>query len=369
MKGADVRGNVVGVDPHRRTLSATVVDERGGIVAAGHYKVSGDGHRALEAWALSVGPVARWGIEGASGLGRHTSMYLCRQGHDVRDVNPTRTAERARGRFQGKSDVLDSERIARETLAHPELPVAFKRAGDDSGPDETTELIGLWHKERRSLLKTRQHLLNEADALLSELPEELRSALPQTKAVRPRLVALRRCGRRPWPAATALRLRLLAEHGHTILELDRRDREITRELAKLIAATGSTLDQLRGLDTRSVAELLVEVGDPRRFTEGGFGRFSGTAPIPASSGEGAGEPVRHRLNRGGNRRVNAVLHRMAVTQLRCDERAQRISDEARRRGHTKREAVRVVRRHLAAVVYRRMIRDLKARPAASAVAA
>jgi hypothetical protein len=61
--------------------------------------------------------VGRWGIEGASGLGRHTSFYLCRQGHDVRDVCPTRTAERAHGRYQGKSDALDSERIARETLA------------------------------------------------------------------------------------------------------------------------------------------------------------------------------------------------------------------------------------------------------------
>jgi hypothetical protein len=176
--GADRRGNVVGVDPHRHTLSATVVDERGGIVATGHYNVSGEGHRALEAWALSLGPVVRWGIEGASGLGRHTSVYLCRQGHDVRDVCPTRTAERAHGRYQGKSDALDSERIARETLAHLDLPVAFKRVGDDSGPDETTELIALWHKERRSLLKTRQHLLNEADALLSDLPDELRGHLP-----------------------------------------------------------------------------------------------------------------------------------------------------------------------------------------------
>ena len=56
--GAGRWGSVVGVDPHRHTLSATVVDERGGIVATGHYNVSGDGHRALEAWALSFGPVA-----------------------------------------------------------------------------------------------------------------------------------------------------------------------------------------------------------------------------------------------------------------------------------------------------------------------
>ncbi len=34
----DRAGNVVGVDPHKRTLSATVVDERGGIVATAHYK-------------------------------------------------------------------------------------------------------------------------------------------------------------------------------------------------------------------------------------------------------------------------------------------------------------------------------------------
>ena len=177
--------------------------------------------------------------------------------------------------------------------------------------------------------------------------------------MRPRLAALRQ-RRGAWPAATALRLRLLEDRRRTILELDRRDKEITKELAKLVRSVGSTLDELCGLNIRSTAEILVEVGDPRRFTEGGFARFSGTAPLPASSGEGPGQPVRHRLNRGGNRQVNAVLHRMAVTQLRCDERAQRIRDDAKRRGHTRKEAMRILRRHLAAVVYRRMIRDLKA---------
>ena len=52
----DHAGNVVGIDPHKRTLSAAVVDVRGGIVASEHFRVSGDGHRALEAWARSFGP-------------------------------------------------------------------------------------------------------------------------------------------------------------------------------------------------------------------------------------------------------------------------------------------------------------------------
>lgn len=98
-------------------------------------------------------------------------MYLIGAGHDVRDVCPTRTAEQSRRRRQGKSDALDSVRIARETQADADIPVAFKRAAGDAGPDETTELIALWHQVWRSLLKSRQHLLNEAEALLCELPE------------------------------------------------------------------------------------------------------------------------------------------------------------------------------------------------------
>jgi Transposase IS116/IS110/IS902 family len=80
--------------------------------------------------------------------------------------------------------------------------------------------------------------------------------------------------------------------------------------------------------------------------------------------EGDGEPVRHRLSRGGNRRVNACLYRIAITQLRCDPRARKIYDNARQRGHTKKEAMRILKRHLSDVVYRRMMRDLNTRLAA-----
>jgi transposase len=176
-------GNAVGIDPHKHTLSATVLDDRGGFLGIEHFKVSGDGHRALEQWALSFGPVATWGVEGAGGIGRHTAAFLCLRGHDVRDVCPNRTNERARRRREGKSDALDSERIGRETLAHRELPRAFKRAGAEVGPDETRELLSLWHKERRSVVKLRQQLLNEAESLLSDLPDVVRDELPASGPV------------------------------------------------------------------------------------------------------------------------------------------------------------------------------------------
>jgi transposase len=352
----------VGMDPHRKTLTATVLDGRGGTVATASFKVSGVGHRALLEWATGFGPVRRWGIESASGLGRHTAIFLIEQGHDVRDVCPTRTAEQSRKRRQGKTDALDSLRIAREVQADPDLPVAFKRAPGDAGPDETHELLNLWHNQRRSLVKSRQHLLNEADALLHDLPEEIRADLPDDRAIRPRLKALGKRDRTAtWDPVTALRLRLLDDHGAAIAELDAREHEASLELRHLTRHAGSTLSELCGIADRSDAELLVEAGDPRRFAgEGGFARFNGTAPLPASSAEGDDEPKRHRLNRGGNRRVNSVLHLMAVTQLRCEPRARQIYDDARRRGHTKKEAMRILKRHLSNVVYRRMIRDLNA---------
>jgi transposase len=366
----DHAGNVVGVDPHKRTLTATIADPRGGIVSSQHFRVSGDGHRALEAWARQFGPIARWGVEGASSWGRHTTMFLCGRGYDVRDVCANRTPRNDRARQRGKSDTLDSERIAREVLAHSLLPKAFKRAGADSGPDEQHQLLALWHNRRRSILASRQHLVNEAEHLLCELPLELRDQLPDSKSVRPRLAALAgRNRRRRYDAPTSLRLRMLDGYHAQITALDREEQQLVAHLRDLVRASGSTLGELCGLDTRSVAELLVEVGDPRRFTEGGFARFNGTAPLPASTAEGPGEPVRHRYNPGGNRRINAILYRMAVTQLRCEPRAQAIYANARANHHTKKEARRILKRHLSDVIYRRMIRDQAAPPAQPLLAA
>ena len=45
---------------------------------------------------------------------------------------------------------------------------------EPAGPDPQRELLMLYQRARRSILTSRQHVLNEADALLAELPLELR---------------------------------------------------------------------------------------------------------------------------------------------------------------------------------------------------
>jgi hypothetical protein len=69
-------------------------------------------------------------------------------------------------------------------------------------------------------------------------------------------------------------------------------------------------------------------------------------------------PGRLADDRGGNRRINSVLHIMAVTQLRHHPPARELYDRARARGKTRREALRILKRQLARVVHRTMLADL-----------
>jgi transposase len=104
----------------------------------------------------------------------------------------------------------------------------------------------------------------------------------------------------------------------------------------------------------SAAKLVGEVADVTRFrSASAFARHNGTTPVPVWSGN----TTRHRLSRGGNRQIYAVLHRIAITQLQRPGRshdyvAKRMSD-----GDTKTEAIRALRRRISDEVFRRMRHD------------
>ena len=70
---------------------------------------------------------------------------------------------------------------------------------------------------------------------------------------------------------------------------------------------------------------------------------NGTAPLQASSGR----VVRHRLNRGGNRRLNRTIHLAAITQIRRPGTEGRLYyDRLQARGKSKAEALRILKRRI-----------------------
>ena len=76
--------------------------------------------------------------------------------------------------------------------------------------------------------------------------------------------------------------------------------------------------------------------------------YAGAAPLDASS---AGT-VRHRLNRGGNRRLNAVLCQIAITQAHHSLQARTYLDRRVREGKTRREARRALKRYIIRAIWR-----------------
>jgi transposase len=99
---------------------------------------------------------------------------------------------------------------------------------------------------------------------------------------------------------------------------------------------------------------LARVGDIRRFrSAAAFASYTGTAPIEASSGD----VVRHRLSRAGDRQLNCCLHTMAITQIRHDGPGRAYYQRKRASGKSHKEALRCLKRRLADLVYRQLIRD------------
>jgi len=348
---------VAGVDPHKRNFTVGVVDGRGGRRGVAAFDMTDAGCAELLAWleGLEI-ELGRVGVEGSNGLGRQLCMFLAAAGFDVREVQSNRTAERRRRRRRQKTDQEDAEAIARETLAHDDLPPAGKQHQPDPAWDELVAV----RNHRQSLVRQRVRLLNEVEAVLTGLPLAIRAALPATSRVRPRLRALVRGEAAELAASAADRVQLgrLADAAEDIARLDRRVRAIDAGIPVLLARLGSNLADEVGVGAVSAMDLLVEVGDPSRFrSDGQFARWCGAAPIAASSGEGRGDPIRHRLDLAGNRQVNSVLHTMHVTQVRCHQPAKEFIARKRAEGKTAKEARRAHKRQLANRIIRRMWDD------------
>ena len=87
--------------------------------------------------------------------------------------------------------------------------------------------------------------------------------------------------------------------------------------------------------------------------------YAGVAPLEASS---AGQ-VRHRLNRNGNRFLNALMYRIALVQARWHPPARIYLARRQSEGKTRRDAFRALRRFIARAVWKQWQRCLAQRSA------
>ena len=349
---------VAGIDPHQDTFTIGIVDHHGIEIVVGTFASSSDG--CVEAIdLLNAHRVQKVGVEGSGKWGEHVSIALVAAQFDAREIPPTRRAQR-RSRRLDKTDAVDALSAARALLAEPTLgPVQALEVYDPV----VAEIEAVF-QHRKALVASRTLMLHHVGDQITRLPTVVRDLLTTTGKIESRLRRLEHLNIDDFDLAPAGRHRLewLVDFIDRDRQARREIRALERQIDRLLDEHGTTLRDEDGIGPVAAATLLCEVGNPNRFaTESKFARWCGTGAVALSSGEGAGKPVRHRLDFRGNRTVNSMIYIASITQARDQPEAKAYLQRKTSEGKTKREARRAHKRHLSNRIIRRMWRDEKAR--------
>jgi transposase len=334
---------VIGVDVHKQSVTAVAVDEAGRMLDECTVPV---GSEELIGWAAALDAERLWAIEDCRLLTPWLERQLLGLGEELVRVSPKLTVpERRAGRVRGKSDPIDALAVARAALREPDLP--------RPQPGERV------HREIKLLVDHRDDLVDERRRTQQRLRWHLHELDPTLVVPLRRLDRashLDRVGRWLARREQEVQVRIARDLVNRCRSLTRELSELDQELEQRATAVAPALFELPGCGVITAAKLLAEIGPISRFkSDAQLARHSGVAPLQASSGKNQ----RHRLDRGGNRQLNAALYRIAITQSRYHPAARTYLERKQAEGKSKREAIRCLKRLLARTVFN----TLKASPA------
>ncbi|HEX6490608.1 MAG TPA: transposase, partial [Gaiellaceae bacterium] len=242
----------IGIDAHKSSLAVSLVDELGRELAEREFGNEPPAHRALHGWVVKQAPGARrFGVESTGWVGRGIACFLLARGETVVDVRGTLTErQRSRMRGAGKSDPRDALAIARVT-AREELPPVR--------PDSPA-------RDLKLLCDYRQQLIGERTRTANRLHVDLVSLQPGYERRLPRLDSLPRLetAERLLAKERGVQARLARRRIEALRRLDAEIRQLEREIAQSVQASGSGLPQLVGISYLGAARIIGEVGDVGR---------------------------------------------------------------------------------------------------------
>ncbi len=341
---------VIGVDTHTDTHDAVLVDALGAVVAQTRVETTPAGLAQLQAWAqthLPAGQEVLWAVEGSRSHGHGLTRYLCTAGQRVVEAAKPVTTARRRG---GKSDTLDAVHAARTTLA-VEAGTGRHAQPRADGLREALRMLLITHRHDTDMRTATVNVFKSLLLGAGDLRETLRrlSTIRQIRTV----LALPDTHPDTHPdtdVETRVRIQALRRAATTILELDKAITAAEKQLRTLVKQCCPGLLDLPGVGPITAATLLTVWSHPGRIhSEAAFAALAGISPIPASSGR----HQRHRLNRGGDRALNRVVHTVVTTRRRMGHPP--TSDYVDRRtteGRTGKEILRSLKRYAIRHLYR-----------------
>jgi transposase len=349
---------VVGTDVHKRTHTFVAVDEVGKKLGSCTVPATRAGHQKALLWALTdFGPISRWGVEDCRNMSAQLERDLLGAGQMVVRVPPKLMAEQRRtARTRGKSDPIDALATARVVVREPDLPLARH--------DEVSRELRLLVDRRETLVRQRTATINSLLWRVHELDcEYIIKSGALTMPTHQKALQVRLAER------SGIVAELARDELSDIIDLTVAINALHKRINTRVRVVAPSLLTVVGCAGLTAAKLVGETADVTRFaTEAQFARHAGVAPIPVWSGRNEG---RVRMTRSGNRQLNAALHRIAITQIRCHNSLGRVYyDKKIAEGKTTREALRCLKRKLVPTVFKHLVADHHARttPAEKAAA-
>jgi transposase len=300
------------------------------------------GAARLLAFVDGVAPGARraFVIDGTRSHGIGLTRHLHSAGEQVIEAARIPGAARRRG---GKSDTLDAIAVARAALAveHTATPRA----------DGDREALRILVTCRRHYTDQRTAAVNLVKSLILTADDQLRAHLrdlPTRQQVR--YLAHLDPGQHT-DTATRVRHTYLRALADQILTLDRHLAANLTDIRTLVTRQCPALLDLPGVGPVTAAIALTTWSHHGRVrNDAAYAALAGTNPIPASSGR----TTRHRLNRGGDRTLNAAIHTIAITRRRCHQPTADYIARRTTQGLTPREITRCLKRYITRQLYRTM---------------
>jgi transposase len=341
---------VGGVDTHKDTHTAAVIDTAGRLLGSREFAATGAGYCALLRWIASFGSLLLLGIEGTGVYGAGLAEHLQSAGVELVEVD---RPDRKSRRLHGKSDPLDAEAAARAALGQVRTGQPKQRGG-------SVDALRTLRVARRSAVQHRADVMRQLKAVLVTAPEALRAQLRNLPdaALIGTCAALRPAVGDPLNVAVAEPLIAVKV---TLRTLARRWQALTAEvneleelITPLVAALNPDLLARRGVGIDTAGQLLTTAGNnaDRLHSEAATAALTGTCPVPASSGK----TRRHRLNRGGDRQANAALYRVVLCRMRWDPRTRAYVERRTKEGLSKKEIIRCLKRYLVRELYPDLLR-------------
>src|SRR4051794_16044098 len=297
---------VLGADTHKRSHTvAAVAAATGELLGERTVRVDRAGFSALVEWARELDGERVWALEDCRHVSGSFERFLIARGERVLRI-PTNLMAQARrsARQRGKSDGIDAVNVARAALREglESFPVAHL-----DGPELDLRLL-VDHRER--LVRHRVELNNTLQWHLHDLWPELE--LPGGALFSKKWST--RIARRLARAPQTMRVRITRDELRRLRELTQAINDLKGEITALVDQIAPHLVAEPGFGPLIAAKLVGEIAGAQRFAPPAkLARAAGAAPIPASSGN----TKRQRLDPGGNRQINAALHRVIVTRARC----------------------------------------------------